>query len=487
MKKKLWLGLGLGVIITILLRIPSLFEPYSYADEGIYLVLGKAFREGLVFYKDMHDNKPPLLYVTAGLAGSLQMFRVILMIGNLINLWLIWLIAKKLFKGKVGAVVVSTVVFAILSSLTVWEGNIANGENFMIIPFTAGVYVLLLGLERRKSWLFFMSGLLVSVGFLFKVPVMFDLAGLGLFLWWDKLGELKEKGKELLSQWWWMILGFLLPNLAVGGYYFSQGAGERYLGSALLQNMPYLTSWGGEGGGGSILENGLVQRGLVLLVITGVIFWQKKKMERWEGLLSLWFVWGMFGVLLSERPYPHYFLEIVPVLSLIFGWSLMKGKVRKIMLLGALGLIAVSYGYYRFWAYPVAKYYENFWQWSIGKKSKIGYMRYWGESVLMDYKVGEYIKEITEEKDRIYVWGTAPGIYYLSDRLPVGRYTVAYHVADFDGYEETMEAIKKNMPKVIVKLQLEKLEFAELFELMEEEYVLDRVIGNREIYLTDGE
>jgi len=111
--KKLWLGLGIGVIITVLLRIPSLFEPYSYADEGIYLVLGKAFREGLVFYKDMHDNKPPLLYVTAGLAGSLQMFRVILLVGNLINLWLVWLIAKKLFKGKTGAITMSTIVFAI--------------------------------------------------------------------------------------------------------------------------------------------------------------------------------------------------------------------------------------------------------------------------------------------------------------------------------------------------------------------------------------
>jgi len=487
MKKKLWLGLGLAGLITVLLRIPSLFEPYSYADEGIYLVLGKAFREGLVFYKDMHDNKPPLLYVTAGLAGSLQMFRIFLLAGNLINLWLIWLLAKKLFKNKFFPVVVSSLIFAVVSSLTFWEGNIANGENFMIIPFTAAVYVLLLGLEKKKKRLFFASGLLVSMGFLFKVPVMFDLAGLGLFLWWDKLGELKEKGKELLQQWGLVISGFLLPNLVIGAYYFQQGAGVRYLGSALLQNMPYLTSWGGDGGGGSILENGLVQRGLVLLVITGVIFWQKKRINRWEGLLSLWFVWGMFGVLLSERPYPHYFLEIVPVLSLIFGLSLMRGKVKKGMLLLALSLIGFSYGYYRFWAYPVGKYYKNFWQWTVGKKSRIGYMRYWGEGVLMDYKVGEYIKSITSEKDRIYVWGTAPGIYYLSDRLPVGRYTVAYHVADFDGYEETMEAIRKNKPKVIVRLQSEKLEFTELFDLLEEEYVLDRVIGNREIYLTDGE
>ncbi len=154
MKKKLWLGLGLAVVIVILLRIPSLFEPYSYADEGIYLVLGKGFREGLVFYKDIHDNKPPLLYVTAGLAGNLQMFRVILFGWSLVNLWLIWLLARKIFKDKFWPVVVSSVVFAVVSSLTFWEGNIANGENFMIMPLTAAVYFIVLGIERRKLWYF---------------------------------------------------------------------------------------------------------------------------------------------------------------------------------------------------------------------------------------------------------------------------------------------------------------------------------------------
>src|SRR3989344_7975990 len=78
-----WLELNEGFILilllVIILRIPSLAEPYWYGDEGIYLTLGQALRKGLVFYRDIHDNKPPLLYLLAGLAGNVFYFRLLLL------------------------------------------------------------------------------------------------------------------------------------------------------------------------------------------------------------------------------------------------------------------------------------------------------------------------------------------------------------------------------------------------------------------------
>ena len=35
----------LGVVVF--LRVPSLFEPYWYGDEGIYLTIGRAMRSGM--------------------------------------------------------------------------------------------------------------------------------------------------------------------------------------------------------------------------------------------------------------------------------------------------------------------------------------------------------------------------------------------------------------------------------------------------------
>lgn len=468
MKKRLLWVLGLAAVITLVLRTPSLFEPYSYADEGIYLVLGQAFKKGLVFYKDIHDNKPPLLYVTAGLAGSLQNLRVILLLWNLVNLWLVWLIAKKIFQDRFWPVLASTLLFALLSSLTLFEGNIANGEIFMIMPMTAAV---LLVLKER----FFLAGVLTAVGFLFKVSVGFDWLGLMLFLLWQ--------GRDVWRRWGWMLAGFLLPNLLVGGYYWWVRAVERYITAALLQNMPYLTSWGGGGPPASGLwQSGLVQRGLVLLVLTGLVFVWRRRFDKKVALLGLWLVFGLYGALLSERPYPHYMMEVVPALSLMLGLVLEKELIKKLVAAMGVILVIVSFHFYGFWRYPVVEYYKNFYQWMGGRKDDASYQRYWGEEVLIDQQVAAYIRSVTQTQNRIYVWGTAPGIYYLSGRLPVGRYTVAYHVADFDGFAETMAALRQEKPQVIVKLRSEGIEFFELDDYVSQEYQLVEVIGNREIY-----
>jgi hypothetical protein len=103
--------------------------------------------------------------------------------------------------------------------------------------------------------------------------------------------------------------------------------------------------------------------------------------------------------------------------------------------------------------------------------------------VLNDQRVAEFIRQRTQTGERIYVWGTAPGIYYLADRLPVGRYTVAYHLADFDGFSETMAALEQDKPRFIVKLTNENLKFPELEGLLAANYELIKMVGGRQIYL----
>ena len=95
MLKKKALILTLILTVNILLRIPSLFDPVYYGDECIYLTLGQAFNRGLVFYRDIHDNKPPLLYLVAALAQCKQFyFRLITICWNTVNVYLIYFLAK---------------------------------------------------------------------------------------------------------------------------------------------------------------------------------------------------------------------------------------------------------------------------------------------------------------------------------------------------------------------------------------------------------
>jgi len=91
-----WIIILLAVVL--ILRIPTFFEPFSYGDETIYLTLGEGIKQGKVLYKDIHDNKPPLLYILAAIAGNVFWFKTILAFWSLITIVLFWKLAKALFK-----------------------------------------------------------------------------------------------------------------------------------------------------------------------------------------------------------------------------------------------------------------------------------------------------------------------------------------------------------------------------------------------------
>src|SRR3990167_10237118 len=103
-----WLLLVLALVF--LFRIPSFFEPYTYGDEMIYLTLGNAIRRGLVLYRDIHDNKPPLLYLIAAVAGNVFWFRAILAAWSLTTIGLFWKLVNFLF-GKNQFLIKVTTIF----------------------------------------------------------------------------------------------------------------------------------------------------------------------------------------------------------------------------------------------------------------------------------------------------------------------------------------------------------------------------------------
>ena len=147
------------LLVFFVLRIPSLFEPHRYADQGV--------RKGLVLYRDIHDNKPPFLYLVAALAGDLVWFRLILLAVHAVGVVIFWKLAELIFNKNQLAVIVSTFIFGVFSTLPPLEGNIANGENFMIVSAWAGVLILYSSVVKskqfNKAWFYFVSGILFSI------------------------------------------------------------------------------------------------------------------------------------------------------------------------------------------------------------------------------------------------------------------------------------------------------------------------------------
>src|SRR5579872_668714 len=117
-----------------LLRLPSLFEPYWYGDEGIYEVIGFGLRHGRFLYTGIWDNKPPLLYLVYALfdgdQGPAKFLSLLFGLGAVVTFFFL---AKKLFQER-KVIWITTGVFAFLFGTPLLEGNIANAENFMLFP-----------------------------------------------------------------------------------------------------------------------------------------------------------------------------------------------------------------------------------------------------------------------------------------------------------------------------------------------------------------
>ena len=458
------------LLIVVLFRIPNLFEPYWYGDEGISLTLGQAIRHGLILYRDIHDNKTPLLYIIAAIAGTEFWFKFILLFWHLATIAVFFKLSELLLPQHPRAPVFASIFVAVLTMLP--EGNIANGEIFMILPVIAGMLSMMKASSikhQASNGGYFLAGLFFAAGFLFKVPAVFDFAGAFVFLTLFQSATVRGVVQKIFSkQTVSFSAGFFFPIILSIAYYANKGALAPYLRSALLQNIGYLGSWsaGTQDAMATMTHSGLFLR-TVLLGLSTLLLWRKSGRLKFSipfQFSVLWFLFALYGALLSERPYPHYLIQpAVPgaLLLALFIYEKQRATQTTILMLGAIGIF--SYFNIGFWQYPVLSYYQNFLNWTLKRETTEQYFSYFGDHVNRTYEVAKLIKLMTKPDDRIFIWGDEPMVYAASDRLPVGRYTVAYHIADFNGYDETIKAIQEKKPSLVVIFSSESRPFPQLF------------------------
>jgi 4-amino-4-deoxy-L-arabinose transferase-like glycosyltransferase len=476
-KYKYWVILFL---IFLILRIPSLFEPYWYGDEGIYLVLGQAIRKGVTLYSNIHDNKPPTLYYLAAISQTVFGFRFLLLLLMIPTIYVFNRLSQVFLSTKKSRI--ATFIFLILTSIPLFEGSIANAEVFMLLPTIAGVLLIIKSKPNFKNII--LSGLLLGLAFTIKIPVAIEFAFLCLWLLISDLTSFKRflnSIKNILI----FTSAFLLPIALYSLYFYLKGAFSQFLFASLLQNFGYLSSWSTGTHTSSVSSSGIVVRFLFLLIAWVIIslLKAKKTISSKFSFLLFWFSATIFGVLISSRPYPHYLIQALPPLILII-IELFNFKNKKVQFLSLFSFLFFVFLVFKFkfYFYPVFRYYSNFYSYSIGKKSINDYRNNFGFQVNNVYKISEFIEKNTNPKDKIFIWGDEPYIYALSNRLPSSKYTVAYHVIDFNGYQITMDKIKASLPKFIIYYQMSNRPFPDLDIFIKNYYYVTQSVGNATIF-----
>lgn len=459
-----------GVLaLVLILRIPSFFEPYNYGDETIYLTLGQGIRQGIPLYSGIYDNKPPLLYLVAAVAGNLFWFKAILafwIMGTIVVFW-------KLSKSKI-----STLIFAVFTTIPLLEGNIVNAELFMIGPTILAFYFLLT--RKLTPKILFASGALFGIAALFKVPAAFDVPAIVVF-WFITQGI--GSWKKIFKDTFYLALGFAAPIFLTFVWFFLKGNLTEYVKAAFLQNIGYLSSFRP----GDVQKPFLVRNGPLLiragLVMSGAILLAvfRKKISKNFVFVCLWLLFSLFAVTLSERPYPHYLIQSIAPISILLGILFTGKNIEQALVVIPLALAFFTPFYFKFWHYPTLPYYVRFIKFATNKIDKQTYFSGFSKTANRNYQIADFLVKSSLPTQRVFMWDPdSPTVYALSRRLPPVKYVADYHVADFSSKKELAAALTKNPPKFIILTSGHPI--PELNSLIRTEYLLIVQIDDAQIW-----
>lgn len=439
----------LVLIITLILRIPSFFEPYWYGDEGIYLAIGQALQRGAILYRDIWDNKPPLLYLIYALNPTLLWAKISATFFVLGTVFFVYKISKNYW---------AALVAGILLSLPLLESTIANAELYFTLPIIIGAYFFL---KNKVNPI--LIGILFTIAFLLKIPAIFDF--LGLFLAYFIINR---KFKPFII----IFLTFAVLLIPILGYFYFNHAIGDFLTASFFQNASYVTI---DSGPFSKMSNPLFIKAfiLILILLVQLVLFARKKISKELLFFSLWFSFSLYGALLSNRPYLHYLLQVVPP-TVILIFYLVKNLQKNLFFLVAV--LSIMYyvlsGFRGAFALEPKSYYQNFFDYISERKSQTDFYNYFDSRTSINYEVSNYLATRTQPLDTIFVWGDNAFIYVLSERKPATKFIQAHHLSTIDpkNYDLVIQKLKEAKPKFIVVSRPVHFAFPKLEELISKNY-----------------
>ncbi|MDP3724679.1 MAG: glycosyltransferase family 39 protein [bacterium] len=480
------------LVLTLILRLPSLFEPYWYGDEGIFAAVAHQMLQGDLLYRDTWDNKPPMIYllyaaVFAVFGVELFWVKLLATLSILGTQLLLFFLLRRLTSDRI--TMAGVAVFGFLVSLPTLEGNLALTEIFML-PAIVGAWFIALARPQQLFW----AGVLMSIPFLLKPVAGLEFAALFFFVVFIKTYVWRQRV--------FLCLGFaVLPTLHLF-LFTAWGALHDFIFAAFLFFGGYLAWTPGQTQTSSDL---LLKIGLFSLVVTLTFIWSSAKRKdlfelleserprsrrpepqsRWpelvEGskrtkeknaetiaMLVLWFAAAWTSALFAGRPYPHYLIEAGTVTAIML--TLTPTLLRSTTKAGRAFLLLTLFLFFIRGAmiFPSLRvftdqsflradsYYQNFLALVAKDQSVASYNDWFDTTVNRNEKIGAFLQQKLgpdKRERRVYLWGDAPWIYSRANLDNPVRYVVAFHALEIpSGRENVIQKLQEHPPSMIIVL-----------------------------------
>lgn len=470
------------MFIGSLARLATWLFPVD-SDHWIFYYVGKHWFDGGALYLTAWDHKAPLIFAFNGLmsdalGNNLVLHRIFLTVLSVSSVFLFYITTKALFRHIESRSVeinarVATLVFAFWSNLSQFTNSGNTTESYGVIFLLLAVYFYHRYREKLHwKWLLY-SGVAVSLLIYLKInfailllPLIIDFIRLNyknhrIFIFSGFIWVIPTIIQTVYWYWYFSTLG-LLPDAVVAGLTFN----SKYLRAGWAGNLS-----------GQLLF-------IAILAIAGLFFVSFVKaglgIRNYKSKSYLIFLITatslLFSIILGTF-YNHYYLIVIPYLSMLAGLYWRKIINSKLVLIACfIGLVG-----------------------SYGVSTKQLYNSFFG-SVRLEYSqmknAAEYVKSNSSKDDKIIYHGYGATFYHLSDRDSGSRFISASHPLIDErenfGYNLTGKHIgdmAMNKPKyVVVNLSTKDLynQNSRVKKYFENHYKLEKTLPGYEILvLTD--
>jgi len=450
----------LVIALAALVRLRLADVPLE-RDEGEYAYAGQLILKGVPPYLEAYNMKFPGTYYAYALVMALfgqtaRGIHVGLMLVNTGTALIVFATARRL-AGDLCAAIAAT-AFVLLSLDRGILGIFAHATHFVLLPALGGLLLLLVARESERLWPSLAGGTLLGAAVLMKQhALVFVPLGVGLIAW-PTTSESRASWRRTTMKAALLCIGTTLPLGIVAALLYRQGVLDRFWLWAIryakeyVSEVPLSFAW-------TVLSYRFakVTQSTLVLWLVAAVGLVALALDRWPPL-TRFFIFGLLatsflGVCPGFYFREHYFILLLPAIALLVGMS--GASLRRLLsrqLSPAAGLnvtVAVFAGLAVLFVVR-----ERGYLFSMTPRELIR-SRYGTNPFVEAIEIGKYIKEHTNERDRIMVVGSEPEIYFYADRVSASGYIYTYALMEPQPYaarmqEEMIREIDASHPKFLV-------------------------------------
>jgi hypothetical protein len=537
--------------LNLLLRVFYLRYDFVNGDEGVRALTAIRLLEGARLYADVVTDKPPgatLFYATvfALFGRSMKAVHLAAAIWNFVTSVIIYLIAARFSGKRTGLWAAALFVYFSTNYLT-QDMMAANTELLMAVPYTAGFYLFLKAHQSqipardpdgrfsrasfRSGVALAAAGLMTGFAALFKQTGVLNLGFFALYEIFEAYGARKSYGTDRYG---WIkacvrrsfirlsliAIGFIAAIAALAAWLVATGSLADFWRNAIEMNRFYIDSdpaglWLkfmlGRGMG-YVLFNATLWA-LALWIVARSVRTLNGDARDTQGetknptpypclnlAAALWGAVSLSSVMISGRFFGHYFIPVLPALSLLAAEGVerlgrrMRDPVRRrsarvtVAILGLFFIIGFARAHHR----TVILAYE----------AMTGARTHWSEQWGMTERQHE-AEAITESLrgkitrgEPLYIWGYAHDVYWRTGCRPASRYLTPYYIDGRfpdaeaitvvsndppwrEARDNLIEDLRRARPRLILDVygSIKQLPYAEIVDFINENYREGENIG----------